>query len=225
MGNSSLWTTYVCVCKGKKWYSAPRVHTKTRSRGAQAQLWMDSLFSLVSVISSHRSRGFGWINWWPRQQVFSALKTVLLGPFLPLVRSAVVSSRHHLSDTVWFCMESGMNTSPLEVSFPLGHNLPLSKGLHLMPFLCCNKTAQHETKQNNEQKLEQPPVEMTKENKTRVQPLSYQWSPGFFSRSFLLMFMWETDSSLKVLAAAAARGSTWYAAPWKHPENLALHAW
>lgn len=39
MGNSSLWNTYVCVsAKIKKWYSAPRVHMKTRSQGAQAQL-------------------------------------------------------------------------------------------------------------------------------------------------------------------------------------------
>lgn len=63
-----------------------------------------------------------------------------------------------------------MNASPLEVFFTLGHNLYFSKGPHLMPFLHCNKTAQHKTKQNNEQKLEQPPAEMTKENKTRDKP-------------------------------------------------------
>lgn len=72
-------------------------------------------------------------------------------------------------NTIWLRIESGMDASPLEGSFPLGHNVSLYEGPQLMPFLYCNRIAQHKTEQNNERKLEQPPVEMMKESKTRGQ--------------------------------------------------------
>lgn len=221
MGNSSLWNTYVCV--SAKVRNGTQLLECTWRQGLKLHSTALNGFSLFVSLhhQSPQAQRVRMDKLMPETIGSLCIENVLLGPFLPLVRSAVVSFRHQLSDTVWLYMESGMNASPLEVFFTLGHNLYFSKGPHLMPFLHCNKTAQHKTKQNNEQKLGQPPVEMTKENKTRGQTLSYQWSPGFFSRSFLLMAMWETDSSLKMFTAAAVRGST----DTQHPENLALHPW